>query len=110
MPRVSHQAAARTRFLALLGVVLVYLIGTSYRFAWDIEETCRLGHGQSFDPATISGDALFPISQRCNADYDLVPAFVNPTIIALTALAIAATIVTWRTRPAPRPGSSDAGE
>lgn len=111
MPQVTREAAAKTRLLALLGAVLVYLIGTYHRFVWDIDYVCSQVHGQSFDPATSSGDAFFPISQRCNADYDLVPAFVNPTIVALTALAIVAAIVAWRTPPAtPKPTDTPSGE
>lgn len=90
---MSRRAAVRTAALALLGAGIVFVIGTSYRVVWDLEETCRLTHGQRFDPATASSRSLLPLSQPCNASYDLVPAFVNPTLVALTALAITAAVV-----------------
>ncbi len=101
----------RTRWLAFVGAVLVYLIGTYHRFVWDIQHVCSQVHGTRFDPATRSGDVFFPISQRCNTDDDLVPAFVNPTTIALVILAIGATIVAWSTAPAtPEPTDTASGE
>ena len=107
MPRMSHEMAAWTRLVAVLGAGLLYLIGTAHRFVWDIQEACQLGHGQTYDASTSSGDALFPLTRRCNAEYDLVPAFINPGIIILTALAVVAAIIAWRT-PRPTAETSEA--
>ena len=31
---------------------------------------------------------LFPLHNRCNTDYDLVPAFVNPTLVVVAVLLV----------------------
>ncbi|CAM5513907.1 Integral membrane protein OS=Streptomyces fumanus OX=67302 GN=GCM10018772_38650 PE=4 SV=1 [Streptomyces fumanus] len=59
-----------------------------------MREACEYDHGVRFDDKW--NDALyaesqqfFPLHARCNADVDLVPAWINPTIIALVLLAAA---------------------
>lgn len=72
----------------LAAAAVVYAWGGWKMFAWDIEETCGLQHGEIWDPA-FAGESYFPLSKRCNANFDLVPSFVNPTIIVLLAASAA---------------------
>ncbi|PTA45680.1 hypothetical protein [Micromonospora sp. RP3T] len=79
----------------------------------DIEEACRFPHHQPFDDAYYEAHRrdyfrLFPLSQRCNADYDLVAGWVNPTVAVLAVLLVAslgglARAVTRRRRSSGRP-------
>ncbi|WJK38138.1 hypothetical protein O7608_16595 [Solwaraspora sp. WMMA2056] len=55
------------------------------------EDTCRFVHHQPFDAAYWEAHRddrfrVFPLSNKCNADYDLVPVWVNPTIVVLSVL------------------------
>ncbi|MEV5999036.1 hypothetical protein AB0M25_07035 [Streptomyces griseomycini] len=58
----------------------------------DVAETCRLLHGQEFDP-DYRGEhpdeplRVFPLHNRCNASYDLVPAWINPALVCLAVTA-----------------------
>lgn len=59
----------------------------------DVEEACLLDHGQQYDAAyraahTEEVQRLFPLHNRCNASYDLVPAWVNPTVAACFVVAV----------------------
>ncbi|ANW20776.1 hypothetical protein [Streptomyces clavuligerus] len=63
----------------------------------DVAETCVLNHHQAYDSAYRSAhsedfDRLFPLSNKCNASYDLVPAWVNPTVAACFAIAVLSVI------------------
>src|SRR4051794_10039394 len=70
---------------ALLAAFLLYVWGAEHMFAWDIRETCELNHNQHVDPAyAYSGDHFWPLSQKCNAMFDMVPAYVNPGVAVLT--------------------------
>lgn len=102
MLRVSRRVAVRTAVLALLGAGILVVIGTYHRFAWDIYELCQV-KGQRYDPATASAGTVFPISQRCNADYDLVPGWINPSLVVLLVLAVIMAIVAVT---APPPGTN----
>ncbi|MCE7006078.1 hypothetical protein LWC34_25055 [Kibdelosporangium philippinense] len=81
-----------TAILALLATVLMYAWGAWHMFAWDIEETCTLA-GQSFEPRFVLDTSMFPLSKKCNADYDLVPSYVNPAVIGLFAVTVLFTIL-----------------
>jgi hypothetical protein len=70
----------------LLAAVLLYAWGVEHIFSWDLKETCGLRYGEPVDPAyAYTGDHFWPLSQRCNATFDLVPAYVNPGVAVLTA-------------------------
>lgn len=63
----------------------------------DVRETCEYRHGVGFDrdfwaEHLEESRRLFPLHSRCNAEYDLVPSWVNPTIVCLTGLAAACLI------------------
>ncbi len=56
----------------------------------DVEETCEQ-RGVRYDDAYRTEhwrepSRWFPLHNRCNADHDLVPAFVNPTLVAVAVL------------------------
>lgn len=58
----------------------------------DVAETCTLLRGQEYDDAYRAEhwrepSQIFPLHNRCNASYDLVPAWINPTLVFLALLA-----------------------
>ncbi|MFD6325247.1 hypothetical protein ACFWOL_20775 [Streptomyces sp. NPDC058442] len=64
----------------------------------DVGETCGYTHHQTYDSAYLEAhpeafNELFPLSNKCNAHYDLVPAWVNPTIANCAAFVLLATAV-----------------
>lgn len=87
----GRSLAGRTRRYAeagtycLMAAVVMYAWGLLHTFTMDLDETCELDHGQTTDPTAYPGESLFPLSRPCNASYDLVPSYVNPTIFALLA-------------------------
>jgi hypothetical protein len=66
-----------------------------------LEEKCSIRHHQPYDDAYYQAHRddyhrLFPLSSKCNADYDLVPAWVNPTIaVFLLLLAVSIAGLVW---------------
>lgn len=67
--------------LAAAGCV-TWFIGT-FASGFDVRETCRdrgFGYDDAQRPEPSQG---FPLHYWCNADHDLVPAFVNPSLIAV---------------------------
>jgi hypothetical protein len=59
--------------------------------SWDPGESCDAA-GQRYDDAYRAAHwrepaRWFPLHNRCNAGYDLVPAWVNPAVVVLTLLA-----------------------
>ncbi|MEU5896706.1 hypothetical protein [Streptomyces venezuelae] len=74
----------------LLGTGVTYLIG-AFAGGLDTEEECH-NAGQTYDSAYRSAHfrefgRWYPLHEKCNAGYDLVPAWVNPTLIVLPVLA-----------------------
>ncbi|GGQ45791.1 hypothetical protein [Streptomyces asoensis] len=58
----------------------------------DVAETCTLLRGQKYDEAYRAEhwrepSQIFPLHNRCNASYDLVPAWINPALVLLALLA-----------------------
>ncbi|MFG2571649.1 hypothetical protein [Streptomyces sp. NPDC048481] len=74
----------------------------------DVGETCALYKGQPFDSAYRAGHLTestrwFPLHNKCNASYDLVPAWINPTVASLTLATAAGLLMTaWTTGAALR--------
>ncbi|MFI1869372.1 hypothetical protein [Streptomyces jumonjinensis] len=74
----------------LLGVT--WLMGV-FSSGLDITETCasvgrpldRAYHDEHLEEA----QRWFPLSSKCDADYDLVPVWVNPAIVVLSSLSVA---------------------
>ncbi|WP_327350462.1 hypothetical protein [Streptomyces sp. NBC_01304] len=82
---------AMNAVLLLLGTGITYLIG-ALAGGLDTEEACH-GAGQTYDSAYRSAHFAefgqwYPLHERCNAGYDLVPAWVNPTLAVLPLLAV----------------------
>ncbi|MFD4628789.1 hypothetical protein ACFVYR_02655 [Streptomyces sp. NPDC058284] len=76
--------------ILLLGTGITYLIG-ALAGGLDTGEECHRA-GQAYDSAYRSAHfrefgRWYPLHEKCNADYDLVPAWVNPTLIVLPVLA-----------------------
>lgn len=67
---------------APMAAVLLYAWGAAHMFTMDIGEACNLTYGQRWDP-DYAGESLFPLSKKCNASFDLVPAYVNPRVFGL---------------------------
>ncbi|WP_326696439.1 hypothetical protein OG909_03325 [Streptomyces sp. NBC_01754] len=78
--------------LLLLGAGATYLIGSLAGASLDPEEACHRA-GQTYDGAYRRANfqeytRWFPLHDKCHAGYDLVPAWVNPILIALPVLAL----------------------
>jgi hypothetical protein len=59
----------------------------------DVAEACELDAGQPYDHEYRSQHAheqlqLFPLTTKCNAEYDLVPAWTNPALAILAILTV----------------------
>ncbi|MET9513846.1 hypothetical protein [Streptomyces sp. NPDC002994] len=89
-PRAWAYAAAA----AALGAGSLYVWGLVSLFGtYDLEEFCTLTKHQDFDPEyAYATEQWFPLSQKCNATYDLVPAYVNTGVVALAALTVACVV------------------
>ncbi|QWB24433.1 MULTISPECIES: hypothetical protein [Streptomyces] len=86
------------------GFAVAYLTGI-LSGGLDVEEACVHGHGVSYDDAYREAHAQefnrwFPLSSKCNENFDLVPAWVNPALVffallaAIGVLCLAAAVVT----------------
>ncbi|MGW8747100.1 hypothetical protein [Streptomyces sp. NPDC055794] len=78
--------------LLLLGTGATYLAGSLAGASLDPEEACHRA-GERYDGAYRRENFAeytrwFPLHDRCHAGYDLVPAWVNPALVVLPALAL----------------------
>ncbi|MGA5517884.1 hypothetical protein ACPCK2_16815 [Streptomyces pseudogriseolus] len=78
--------------LLLLGAGVTYLVGSLAGPSLDPEEACHRA-GQTYDREYRRANfheytRWFPLHDRCHADYDLVPAWVNPALVALPAVSL----------------------
>jgi hypothetical protein len=85
---VIVRRSARLAILALLAAVLMYVWGAWHLFVWNIEELCTVIHHEPYDPQH-SGVSFVPLARKCNQAYDLVPGYVNPTVVTMLILAAA---------------------
>ncbi|MCP9945128.1 hypothetical protein LUX12_10630 [Streptomyces somaliensis] len=79
----------------LLGAGVTYLVGSLAGASLDPEEACHRA-GEAYDQAYRRANfeeytRWFPLRNKCHADYDLVPTWVNPALVTLTVLALACT-------------------
>ncbi|MGW2085222.1 hypothetical protein [Streptomyces sp. NPDC001880] len=88
--------------VALVGAALIF--GSLASMVWgfgifsgglDVRETCELTLHTTYDQAWrdrtgADGTSYFPLADACNEHVSLVPAWVNPTIVALAVLAVSA--------------------
>lgn len=89
-----HRAGwfAGTAGLLLLVTGVIYFFG-AWSGGLDPEEACHAA-GQTYDGEYRSANIdeygqWFPLSDRCHAGYDLVPGWVNPTLVVLAVLLVA---------------------
>ncbi|MEV0303039.1 hypothetical protein [Streptomyces prasinus] len=83
---------AWSALLLLLGSGITYLVGSLAGASLDPEEACHRV-GQTYDQAYLDAHfeehtRWFPLYNKCHAEYDLVPAWVNPALVALPVLAL----------------------
>ena len=76
--------------VALLNAATVWLVGFS-RAGLDLRESCESRSGVRFDDAWndvhyAESQRFFPLHAKCSASVDLVPAWINPAVIALVLL------------------------
>ncbi|MFI7553830.1 hypothetical protein ACIBQ2_29310 [Micromonospora sediminimaris] len=91
-----------TAALCAVAAGVTWFIGAFSGSSLDAEESCR-AVGVTYDGAYRSThwqepSRWFPLHNKCNATYDLVPAWVNPTLVLLLLLATAclgATVWLW---------------
>ncbi|MFE1959503.1 hypothetical protein [Streptomyces sp. NPDC059479] len=93
-------------------------LGASRTFSLDKQEECTVVLHQNFDPKyAYAKEQFFPLTQKCNASYDMVPFFVNPSVVLLLGMtllcvgaAVAAAVRRRRAVPlranSPRPSHS----
>lgn len=74
---------------AVFAAFVMYVWGFSQLFSLDVGELCA-AHGESWDWREYHSSWI-PLSRTCNARFDLVPSFVNPTIYILLAVAVVLT-------------------
>ncbi|MCX5370292.1 hypothetical protein [Streptomyces sp. NBC_00103] len=88
--------------LSCVGLFLTWFWG-AWSGGLDVAETCALLKGQKYDDAYRAEhwrepSRVFPLHNKCNASYDLVPAWVNPMLVLLAFLAVAGLIAAvWAT-------------
>lgn len=90
--RYSPGWFAGTAVLLLLATGVTYLVGALAGASLDPAEACA-ARGQIYDGAYITEHfdeqtRVFPLRNACNADYDLVPAWVNPALVVLPLPAV----------------------
>nr|WSZ96936.1 hypothetical protein OH820_15810 [Streptomyces sp. NBC_00857] len=64
----------------------------------DVRETCQFVHHERYDEAYWDSHAeefqkIFPLHNKCNAHFDMVPAWVNPAIATCAIVSLAAIAV-----------------
>jgi hypothetical protein len=83
---------AGTAVLLLVVTGVIYLFG-AWSGGLDVGEACA-ADGEIYDgdyrAANIGEfNQWFPLENKCNAGYDLVPGWVNPTLVVLAVLIVA---------------------
>ncbi|MET7655509.1 hypothetical protein [Streptomyces sp. NPDC005486] len=88
--------------LSYVGLFLTWIWG-AWSGGLDVAETCTLLRGQKFDDAYRAEhwrepSQAFPLHNKCNASYDLVPAWINPALVLFFAVAVGSLLVAvWTT-------------
>ncbi|MGW5561523.1 hypothetical protein ACWER9_30435 [Micromonospora sp. NPDC003944] len=81
-----------TAGLAIVATAVTWFLGAFAGPFMSSEESCRQA-GVSYDRDYRAvhwreSSRWFPLHDRCNATYDLVPAWVNPALVLLSLLAV----------------------
>ncbi|MGW2912050.1 hypothetical protein ACWC9X_16565 [Streptomyces asoensis] len=92
--RLTRLTALHWLTLSVLscGALFVVWLWGVWSGGLDVAETCTLLRGQKYDEAYRAEhwrepSQIFPLHNRCNASYDLVPAWINPALVLLALLA-----------------------
>lgn len=88
---------ARVCSVSLFAGLSVWTWGV-FRTGLDVRETCQFVHHVHYDRAYRDAHAaefqrFFPLHNRCNAHFDLVPAWVNPSLAVCAVISIVAIAV-----------------
>ncbi|MDX3853438.1 hypothetical protein [Streptomyces sp. AK02-01A] len=83
---------------ALLAADVVVWLRGAFSGGLNTEKMCRFAHHTVYDRSyrerhPDEPGRLFPLHNKCNEYYDLVPAWVNPTVGVLTVCTVAALCV-----------------
>lgn len=78
-------------FLSSVALGFTFFIGAFVASGKDIDETCAKA-GQQLDRNYRAQNwqepsQLFPLHDKCNAGYDMVPAWINPALVLFASLA-----------------------
>jgi hypothetical protein len=76
-------------------------IWAEFRTGLDEHDTCQFVHHEYYDAAYADAHAaefrkLFPLHDKCNAQFDLVPSWVNPFLVVCAVVVTAAVAVLLR--------------
>ena len=99
MRRMPLRGRLGLSFLSFIAIGVTYFIGI-FASGKDIDETCAKA-GQLLDNTYRAQNwqepgRLFPLHNKCNAGYDMIPIWINPALVifsVLTATFICAFIV-----------------
>ncbi|MFE6161821.1 hypothetical protein ACFQ7F_23250 [Streptomyces sp. NPDC056486] len=85
--------ALATAPVSLLGLLVSYCVG-AFSGALRVEKSCRVRQ-EPYDAAyqaqhAAETDRWFPLHNKCNAGFDVVPGWVNPAVVIFTVLLAAA--------------------
>jgi hypothetical protein len=86
--RAVRLSAHATLWFSLAFGAFWWIAAVLFTFNYDADETCNLSYDQTYDPETAEVSSSFPFKNSCNSDLDMMPVFVNPTFVALGALAV----------------------
>ncbi|RNG35350.1 hypothetical protein [Streptomyces botrytidirepellens] len=86
--------------VSLFAGLASWIWGT-FRTGLDVRDTCQFVHHERYDETYWDAHAkefqkIFPLHNKCNAHYDLVPAWVNPAIVVCAVVSLAAIAVLLR--------------
>jgi hypothetical protein len=82
----------RLAFGSIVAVALTFFIG-AFAGGHEIDETCAAKH-EIYDEVYrsehwLEPSQVFPMHNKCNADFDLVPFWVNPALVIFAVLTVA---------------------
>ncbi|MEV0118301.1 hypothetical protein AB0H77_34515 [Streptomyces sp. NPDC050844] len=84
--------ALATAPVSLLGLLVSYCVG-AFSGALRVDKSCRVRQ-EPYDAAyraqhAAETDRWFPLHNKCNAHFDLVPGWVNPAVVIFAVLLVA---------------------
>ena len=92
----ARRTATRWFVVAMAALFLagvLFIIGLRSSFALQIRELCTVIYNVPYDPPPPPHAGLtWPFSRKCNADHNLVPAYVNPGFIAFGTIGAVALV------------------